>query len=127
SAEGLDENARQKARFYVRQLSEALSPSNFIFTNPQLLRETLESDGDNLVRGMQMLTEDLIAGKGELKLRQSDHSKFELGRNIATTPGKVVARNDLAEIIQYEPSTETVSRRPLMIVPPWINKFYVLD
>jgi len=127
SAEGLDENARQKARFYVRQLSEALSPSNFIFTNPQLLRETLESDGDNLVRGMRMLTEDLIAGKGELKLRQSDHSKFELGRNIATTPGKVVARNDLAEIIQYEPSTETVSRRPLMIVPPWINKFYVLD
>jgi len=127
NAEGLDEHARQKTRFYVKQLTEALSPSNFVLTNPQLLRETLESDGDNLVRGMRMLAEDIMAGKGELRLRQSDRSKFELGKNIATTPGKVVARNELVEIIQYQPSTETVFRRPLMIVPPWINKFYVLD
>ncbi|WP_166163212.1 PHA/PHB synthase family protein [Chelativorans oligotrophicus] len=127
NAEGLDETARQRARFYVTQLSEALSPTNFVLTNPQLLRETFESDGDNLVRGMRILVEDVMAGKGEIRLRQTDRSKFELGKNVAATPGKVVARNELAEIIQYEPSTETVLRRPLMIVPPWINKFYVLD
>ncbi|MCT7375723.1 PHA/PHB synthase family protein [Chelativorans salis] len=127
NAEGLDEQSRHKARFYVRQVSEALSPTNFIMTNPQLLRETFESDGENLVRGMRMLAEDIAAGKGELRLRQSDYSKFELGRNLATTPGKVVARSDLAEIIQYAPASQTVLRRPLLIVPPWINKFYVLD
>ncbi|WP_159586388.1 PHA/PHB synthase family protein [Chelativorans xinjiangense] len=127
NAEGLDEQSRHKARFYVRQVSDALSPTNFIMTNPQLLRETFESDGENLVRGMRMLAEDIAAGKGELRLRQSDYSKFELGRNLATTPGKVVARSDLAEIIQYAPATDKVLRRPLMIVPPWINKFYVLD
>ncbi|WP_246249284.1 PHA/PHB synthase family protein [Chelativorans alearense] len=127
NAEGLDEQSRHKARFYMRQVSEALSPTNFLMTNPQLLRETFESDGENLVRGMRMLAEDIAAGKGELRLRQSDYSKFELGRNLATTPGKVVARSDLAEIIQYAPATTQVLRRPLMIVPPWINKFYVLD
>jgi polyhydroxyalkanoate synthase subunit PhaC len=127
NAEGLDEHSRHKARFYVRQLSEALSPTNFVMTNPQLLRETMESNGENLVRGMRMLAEDIAAGRGELRLRQSDLSKFELGRNVAVTPGKVVARSALAEIIQYEPATPEVLRRPLMIVPPWINKFYVLD
>ncbi|MDZ5698319.1 class I poly(R)-hydroxyalkanoic acid synthase [Chelativorans sp. M5D2P16] len=127
NAEGLDEESRHKARFYVRQFTDALSPSNFVMTNPQLLRETFESDGENLVRGMRMLAEDIAAGKGELRLRQADYSKFEVGRNLATTPGKVVARNALAEVIQYAPTTRTVLRRPLMIVPPWINKFYVLD
>ncbi|WP_265517908.1 PHA/PHB synthase family protein [Nitratireductor luteus] len=126
-AEGLDEQSRHKARFYVRQISDALSPSNFIMTNPQLLRETMETDGENLVRGMRMLAEDIAAGKGELRLRQADYSKFEVGRNLATTPGKVVARNELAEIIQYAPATKEVLRRPLLIVPPWINKFYILD
>lgn len=127
NAEGLDEQSRHKARFYMRQMSEALSPTNFLMTNPQLLHETLESNGDNLVRGMRMLAEDIAAGKGELRLRQSDTSKFELGRDLATTPGKVVARSELAEIIQYVPTTDTVLKRPLMIVPPWINKYYVLD
>lgn len=127
NAEGLDDQSRQKARFYVQQVSEALAPTNFIMTNPELLRETFESDGENLVRGMRMLAEDIAAGKGELKLRQSDYTKFELGRNLAVTPGKVVARNDLVEIIQYMPATEKVLKRPLLIVPPWINKFYVLD
>ena len=127
NAEGLDEHSRHKARFYVRQLTEALSPSNFVMTNPQLLRETLESDGENLVRGMRMLAEDIVSGKGDLRLRQSDHTKFELGKNLAVTPGKVVARSELAEIIQYAPTTEKVLRRPLIVVPPWINKFYVLD
>lgn len=126
-SEGLDEHTRHKAGFYMKQISQALSPSNFILTNPELFRETVASSGENLVRGMQMLTEDITAGKGDLKLRQADYSKFEIGRNIAMSPGKVVGRSDVAEIIQYEATTETVLKRPLLICPPWINKFYILD
>jgi poly[(R)-3-hydroxyalkanoate] polymerase subunit PhaC len=126
-AEGLDEHTRHKAGFYVKQVSNAISPSNFILTNPELFRETVASNGENLVRGMKMLAEDIAAGKGELKLRQADYAPFEIGRNIATTPGKVVGRSDLAEIIQYDPASETVLKRPLLICPPWINKFYILD
>ena len=96
-------------------------------TNPELLRDTLRENGANLVRGMQMLAEDIEAGHGELRLRQTDPSKFAVGVNIAVTPGKVVFRNDLIELIQYAPTTETVLKRPLLIVPPWINKYYVLD
>ncbi|MGX5831874.1 PHA/PHB synthase family protein [Mesorhizobium sp. 43Arga] len=126
-AEGLDEHTRHKASFYVKQVSNAISPSNFILTNPELFRETVASNGENLVRGMKMLAEDIAAGKGDLKLRQADYSPFEIGRNIATTPGKVVGRSDVAEIIQYDPATATVLKRPLLICPPWINKFYILD
>src|SRR3954471_21712673 len=126
-AQGLDEHTRHKAQFYVRQLSSALSPSNFLATNPELLRTTLQESGANLVRGMKMLAEDIAAGKGELKLRQSDPERFQVGVNMANTPGKVVFRNELIELIQYAPSTETVLKRPLLILPPWINKFYVLD
>ncbi len=126
-AEGLDEHTRHKASFYVKQLTNAISPSNFILTNPELFRETVASNGENLVRGMKMLAEDIAAGRGDLKLRQADPSSFEIGRNIATTPGKVVAASDIAEIIQYEPTTDTVLKRPLLICPPWINKFYILD
>lgn len=126
-ADGLEPHMRHKADFYVRQLSAALSPSNFIATNPELLRETLRQNGENLVRGVHMLAEDIAAGEGELKIRQSDGSKFEVGVNLATTPGKVVYRNETMELLQYEPSTPTVLRRPLLIVPPWINKYYVLD
>ncbi|QPC92651.1 class I poly(R)-hydroxyalkanoic acid synthase [Mesorhizobium sp. INR15] len=126
-AEGLDEHTRHKAGFYVKQVSNAISPSNFILTNPELFRETVASNGENLVRGMKMLAEDIAAGKGDLKLRQADYSPFEIGKNIATTPGKVVGRSDVAEIIQYDASTETVLKRPLLICPPWINKFYILD
>jgi polyhydroxyalkanoate synthase subunit PhaC len=126
-AENLDEPTRQKARFYVKQMSSALSPSNFLATNPELIRQTLEENGANLVRGMGMLAEDIEAGHGTLKIRQTDPSNFQLGVNMATTPGKVVFRNDLMELIQYAPSTETVLKRPLLIVPPWINKFYILD
>ena len=126
-AEDLDEHTREKARFYVKQISSAFSPSNFIATNPELLRETLQQNGENLVRGMKMLAEDIEAGKGELKIRQSDASAFEIGRNIATTPGKVIFRTDVMELIQYAPSTPDVLKRPLLIVPPWINKFYILD
>ncbi|MDJ1156895.1 class I poly(R)-hydroxyalkanoic acid synthase [Chelatococcus sp. SYSU_G07232] len=126
-ADGLDEHTRHKAQFYVKQLSSALSPSNFVPTNPELIRETLRQSGANLVRGMKMLAEDIEAGQGELKIRQSDQSKFEVGVNLATTPGKVVYRNELIELIQYAPTTETVLKRPLLIVPPWINKYYILD
>ena len=126
-ADGLDEHTRQKARFYVRQISSAVSPTNFVATNPELIRQTLSQSGENLVRGMKMLAEDVDAGKGELKVRLTDTSRFEVGVNIAVTPGKVVFRNDLIELIQYAPSTEKVLARPLLIVPPWINKFYILD
>jgi len=127
NAEGLDEHTRHKARFYVKQIANAISPSNFILTNPELFRETVASSGENLVRGMRMLAEDIQAGKGDLKLRQADNSRFEIGKNLATTPGKVVGRSDVAEIIQYEPTTGKVLKRPLLICPPWINKFYILD
>src|SRR3954468_16964773 len=126
-AEGVDERTRQKAEFYLRQLSSALSPSNFIVTNPELIRETLKENAANLVRGMRMLAEDIEAGQGELKIRQTDPSRFQVGVNLANTPGKVIFRNDLIELIQYAPATEAVLRRPLLIVPPWINKFYILD
>jgi polyhydroxyalkanoate synthase len=126
-AEGIDEHTRRKAEFYVKQISNAVSPSNFVLTNPELFRETLGSSGENLVRGMQMLTEDIEAGKGDLRIRQSDASTFEVGKNLATTPGKVVFENDLIQVLQYAPVTEKVLAVPLVIVPPWINKFYVLD
>jgi len=126
-AADLDPHTKQKAEFYMRQLANALSPSNFVLTNPELLRETLTSNAENLVRGMGMLAEDIEAGHGHLRIRQSDASMFEVGRNLATTPGKVVFQNDLMQLIQYAPSTGTVLKRPLLIVPPWINKYYVLD
>jgi polyhydroxyalkanoate synthase len=126
-AAGIDAHTRQKAEFYVKQISNAISPSNFVLTNPELLRETLASNGENLVRGMHMLSEDITAGHGNLKIRQSDSSMFEVGRNLALTPGKVIFQNDLMQLIQYEPATEQVLKVPLLIVPPWINKFYILD
>ena len=126
-AEGLDPHTRKKAAFYVQQVTNALAPSNFVLTNPEVLRETLTSNGDNLVRGMKMLAEDIEAGHGTLRIRQSDPSNLEVGVNMATTPGKVVFQNDLMQLIQYTPTTENVLRTPLLIVPPWINKFYILD
>jgi len=126
-AQGLDPLTQQKAEFYVRQIVNAIAPSNFVLTNPELLRETLASNAENLARGMHMLAEDIAAGHGELRIRQTDTSSFAVGRNLAVTPGKVVYQNDLIQLIQYAPATETVLRRPILIVPPWINKFYVLD
>ncbi|MCX5514631.1 class I poly(R)-hydroxyalkanoic acid synthase [Kaistia algarum] len=126
-ADGLDPHTQLQARFYVRQIANAISPSNFPFTNPEVLRDTVDSSAENLVRGVNMLADDITAGDGELKIRQSDLSAFEVGRNLGLTPGKVVHRNDVRELIQYKPTTETVLKRPLLIVPPWINKFYILD
>src|SRR6202047_3282944 len=127
NAEGLDPHTRKKAEFYVQQITNALAPSNFVLTNPEVLRETLSSNGDNLVRGMKMLAEDIEAGRGTLRIRQSDPSNLVVGVNMATTPGKVIYQNELMQLIQYAPATENVLRTPLLIVPPWINKFYILD
>ena len=123
----VEPRTRARAKFYLRQVTSALSPANFIATNPELMKQTFESSGDNLVRGAALLAEDLETGKGSLRIRQTDASKFELGVNVAVTPGKVVYRNDLMELIQYAPTTPEVVQRPLLIVPPWINKYYILD
>jgi polyhydroxyalkanoate synthase len=127
NADGLDPHTRKKAEFYVQQIANAIAPSNFVLTNPEVLRETLASNGDNLVRGMKMLAEDIEAGRGTLRIRQSDPTNLAVGVNMATTPGKVIYQNELMQLIQYTPTTETVLRTPLLIVPPWINKFYILD
>jgi poly[(R)-3-hydroxyalkanoate] polymerase subunit PhaC len=123
----VDEQTRQRAAFYVKQIGNAIAPSNFVLTNPELLRETLAAKGENLVRGMQMLAEDIRAGHGNLKIRQSDPGVFEVGRNLALTPGKVIFQNELIQLLQYEATTPDVLKVPLLIVPPWINKFYILD
>jgi poly(R)-hydroxyalkanoic acid synthase, class I len=126
-SEGLDEHTRHKAAFYLKQITSALSPSNFLLTNPELYKETVATNAENLVKGMTMLAEDIAAGGGDLKLRQSDASKFAVGVNLALSPGKVIAEDEVCQIIQYEPATKMVLKRPLLIVPPWINKFYILD
>lgn len=123
----IDQHTKHKAEFYVRQIAGAVSPSNFVLTNPELLRTTFASNGENLVRGMKMLAEDIEAGGGDLKIRQSDNSKFKIGENLAVSPGKVVFQNELMQLIQYTPTTETVLSTPIVIIPPWINKFYILD
>ena len=125
--EGLDHKTAQKVDFYTRQFVDAMSPSNFLMTNPEVLRKTAETGGENLLKGLSHLLADLERGKGQLRIRMTDDSKFKVGENIAVTPGKVVYENDLMQLIQYTPTTETVLKRPLVIFPPWINKFYILD
>ena len=125
--EGLDPATARKVDFYTRQFVDALSPSNFLATNPEVLAATLETGGQNLLRGLENLLGDLQRGKGRLSITMTDMEAFRLGENIAATPGKVVFQNDLMQLIQYTPTTPDVRRRPLLIVPPWINKFYVLD
>lgn len=127
SVDGLDNKTAQKVDFYTRQYLDALSPTNFAMTNPEVLRETAETGGENLLNGLKNLLGDMERGKGKLAIRMTDTDAFEVGRNIATTPGKVVFENDLMQLIQYEPTTKTVAKRPLLITPPWINKFYILD
>lgn len=124
---GLDERARLRAAYYLRQLMSALSPSNFPLTNPEVVRETIASNGENLVRGMQQLLADMGKSGDLLKISQTDVSAFEVGRNLAITPGKIVWQNDVLQLIQYTPTTDKVHEIPLLIVPPWINKFYILD
>ncbi len=122
-----DPHTAEMLEFYTRQYVDALAPSNFLMTNPQALKTTLDSGGRNLLKGLNNLLTDLERGNGRLSIRMTDENAFQLGVNVATTPGKVVFRTELMELIQYTPSTETVFKRPLLIVPPWINKFYILD
>ena len=126
-AEGLDDKTAQKVDFYTRQFVDAMSPTNFALTNPEVLRRTAETGGENLLKGLSNLLTDLERGQGNLRIRMTDESKFKVGENIAVTPGKVVYQNDLMQLIQYTPTTEKVLKRPLLILPPWINKYYILD
>ncbi len=123
----LDPQTAQKVDFYSRQFVDAMSPSNFLLTNPEVLRKTAETGGENLIRGLNNLLADLERGKGKLRIKMTDTDAFKLGENIAVSPGRVVYQNALIQLIQYTPSTEKVLKRPLLIVPPWINKFYILD
>ena len=125
--EGVDEAAKRKAAFFVKQAVDAASPSNFLMTNPTALRELLATHGQSLVKGIENLAEDMKRGKGALAIKQTDLDAFKLGENVATAPGKVVFRNRVFELLQYAPTTETVHETPLLIFPPWINKFYILD
>ena len=125
--EGLDDHTAKKVDFYTRQFVDAMAPSNFVMTNPEVLRATIESGGENLVKGLEHLLKDLERGKGELRISMTDYDAFQLGKNIAVTPGKVVFQTSLMQLLQYTPTTPDVNKRPLMIVPPWINKFYILD
>jgi len=125
--QGLDPQAHKKAQFFTRQFVNALSPTNFVMTNPAVLKETMESGGTNLVHGLRNLVEDLERGDGRLSMKMVDLEAFRLGKDIANTPGEIVFQNDLMQLIQYSPSTPSVHRRPLLIIPPWINKFYILD
>jgi polyhydroxyalkanoate synthase len=125
--EGLDDKTARKVDFYTRQFVDAMAPSNFLLTNPEVLKATIDSGGENLIKGLTNLLDDLERGKGRLAIRMTDMGAFHIGENIAVTPGKVIFQNDLLQLIQYEPTTDTVKRRPLLIIPPWINKFYILD
>jgi len=127
SVEGLDEHTQKKVDFFTRQYIDALAPSNFALTNPEVFRETVASGGQNLVKGLNNLLDDIERGNGQLKISMTDSKAFELGVNIATTPGKIVYQNELMQLIQYEPTTAKVYKRPLLIIPPWINKYYILD
>lgn len=126
-AEGLEDRKKRRAQFYLDQITAALSPSNFPFTNPEVIRATLSTNAENLVQGMGKLLEDLERSGDLLKIRQTDMSAFKVGENLAVTPGKVVFQNALFQLIQYSPTTSEVHEAPVMIIPPWINKYYILD
>ncbi|HXC55690.1 MAG TPA: class I poly(R)-hydroxyalkanoic acid synthase [Rhizomicrobium sp.] len=126
NVEGIDDETRKRVGFYTKQFADAIAPTNFVLTNPEVLRATLQSNGENLVKGLDNLLEDIERGGGQLSIRQSADA-FRIGENIATTPGKVIFRNDLLELLQFDPTTAEVYERPLLIFPPWINKFYIMD
>jgi polyhydroxyalkanoate synthase len=125
--EGLEPGTRDKVDFYTRQLLSAAAPSNFALTNPAVLRKAADSGGENLVKGLENLLGDLERGKGRLQISMTDAAAFEVGKNVAASPGKVIYQNELMQLIQYAPSSDTAHLTPLLFVPPWINKFYVMD
>ncbi len=123
----LDDTERRRLRFFTSQIVDMFAPTNFLATNPDALQKAIETDGESLVRGLENLVQDLEANEGEMLVRLADETAFEIGGNIATAPGEVVYRNRMMEIIQYSPTTETVHETPVVLFPPWINKFYILD
>ena len=125
--EGLDEKTAEKVEFFTERYLDALSPTNFAATNPAVIEKVLETKGENLVSGLKNMMADMDNGSGQLNIRMTDTEAFTLGENVAATPGKVVFQNRMFQLIQYTPTTDKVLKRPLMIVPPWINKFYILD
>ena len=125
--EGLDAQTARKVKFFTRQYVDALAPTNFVMTNPEVLKATVETGGKNLLDGLNHLLHDLERGHGKLAISMTDYKAFKMGENVATTPGKVVYQNDLMQLIQYQPATKEVYKTPLLIVPPWINKYYILD
>jgi len=125
--EGIDPEMREQIDFYTRQFADAMAPTNFILTNPDVLRETVRTGGENLVLGLENLIEDMERGQGELKISTTDYDAFAPGKNIAATKGSVIFENKLIQLIQYAPTTAKVAKIPLLIVPPWINKYYILD
>ncbi len=127
SLEGVDGRTKKKLEFYTKQLLDAAAPTNFAFTNPEVIKESIKTKGENLVNGLKNLMEDMEHSKHFLHIKTTDANAFKLGINIAATPGKVIFRNDLMELIQYEPSKEQTYKRPLLIIPAWINKYYILD
>jgi len=127
NVDGLDAKTAEKVDFYTRQVIDALAPTNYAMSNPRVLQETLETRGENLVRGLENLLTDLEKSKRQLRISMTDQDAFRLGENIAASTGKVIFQNDLMQLLQYDPSTDRVFKRPLLIVPPWINKFYILD
>jgi polyhydroxyalkanoate synthase len=127
AVEGLDTHTSRKIDFYTRQFIDAMSPSNFLMTNPEVLKATINSNGENLVRGLENMLEDIERGKGNLRISMTDENAFEVGRNLGITEGKVIFQNDLMQLIQYEPTTAEVHKTPLLVIPAWINKFYILD
>ena len=125
--EGMDDINKKKVNFFTRQFIDAMSPSNFALTNPAVLRETVNSKGQNLLNGFNNLLRDIEEGDGQLRVKMTDTNAFELGKNVGTTPGKVVFQNELIQLLQFNPTTDKQLKRPLLIVPPWINKYYILD
>lgn len=125
--EGIDEKTRAKLNFFTKLYVEALSPTNFAWSNPEVIRKTVDSKGENLVRGLENLLEDMKSSKGLPTPKMTDESAFEVGKNIAATPGKVIYQNDMMQLIQFTPTTEKTYKKPLLITPPWINKYYILD
>src|SRR5690606_39969867 len=113
--------------FLTKLMTDAFSPSNFLMSNPGALQTLIDTKGESLVKGMARFAEDIDKGGGKLAITQTDTSKFSVGENLATTPGKVVYRNPFFELIQYAPTTDKVREVPLLIFPPWINKYYILD
>ena len=127
SVEDIDPRTKRRAEFFTKLLTDAFSPSNFLASNPAALKALAETNGESLVKGMQNFAADLERGAGKLKISQADYGRFEVGRNVATAPGQVVWRDELFELIQYDPATDKQRQIPLLIFPPWINKFYILD